>query len=73
MHRPHPRERIRQVNKTVPSKELMCYQRRLPREGGFMVDLERWIVGVGATCEVLEVGAVCHSLLCRVPSTWYNA
>lgn len=64
MHGPHPHERIRQLNKTAPSKGLMCYQRRLPREGSFMVDLERWIVGVGAAYEVLEARAVCHSLPC---------
>lgn len=64
MHGPHPHERIRQLNKTVPSKGLMCYQRRLPREGRFMVDLERWIVDVKVACEVLEAGAVCHSPPC---------
>lgn len=64
MHGPHPHERIRQLNKTVPSKGLMCYQRRLPREGRFMVDLERWIVDVKVACEALEAGAVCHSPPC---------
>lgn len=64
MHGPLLHERIRQLNMTVPNKELMCYQRRLLRVGGFTMGLERWMAGVGAVCEVLEAGDVCHSLLC---------
>lgn len=32
---PHPCTKIRQLNKMVPNKRSVCYQRRLPRGGDF--------------------------------------
>lgn len=48
----------------VPNKELICYQRRLPRVGCFVVNLESWVIGIGVAREAPEAGAVCHSSLC---------
>lgn len=60
-------ERIGQLNKTVPDRELLCCHRRLPGVDDFAVSLERWVVGVGVATETLEAGTVCYSPPGAVP------